>query len=358
MTLKVRKPTGVVPWPLVLIEGPEKCGKTWMSLQFSSCDKVGQMYVLDLGEGTTDEYRDIPGADFLVIDHDGSWRDIIDQVNEVRAVAQAAVDEGKPPVVLVVDTMTDEWTMLSDWANQRAKKTDTNAKKLKANPDAEISVSMNFWNDATNRHRKLMTLLLTFPGIVLITARGKEVAAVDDNGKPTGEKTYKVEGHKTLAFDATVWVRLSRESAPVIVGARSVRHGIRPGIDKPKPKPDFNLEWLIFEILGCDPGNAQTRDIKHLDASELTPEERGEDPAAAALLEAKQAVWELAQALGIKDVNQLAADYGKYNGGKAIGEATVEDLGQYAIELSQALETKRQEQAAADQATHEVANAA
>lgn len=342
MPVKSHKPSGVVPWPLVLVEGGEKVGKSYSALSLSTSDKVGPTWVIDLGEGTAEEYGAIPGADYEVCEHDGTWKDILARVGEVRGEAQRAHAANEPPVVLVIDSMTAEWSMLSDWANQRARRTETNQKKLAKNPDADITVSMNFWNDAATRHRKLMTMLLTFPGIVVITARGKEVAEVDDNGKPSGDKSYKVEGHKTLAFDASAWVRLSRDHPPLVVGMRSVKHGVRPGVDKPKPAPNFTLEWLVFDVLGCDPRRATARDVKPLDGGELTADERGVDSAAEELKAAKAAVWELAQAVGIKDAAALTADYAKYNDGKALAKATVEELGQYATELGQALDASRQ----------------
>ena len=116
---------------------------------------------------------------------------------------------------------------------------------------------MNLWNDAASRHRKLMTVLMTFPGIVLITARGGEVAAVEDGRPVEGKKAYRVEGHKSLAYDASCWVRLARDARPVVVGARSVHSGVRPGIDPPQAlASDWSLEWLIFDVLKCDPAEA------------------------------------------------------------------------------------------------------
>ena len=73
MTLKTRKPTGAVPWPLVLIEGEEKAGKTWACAEFTASPKVGRCFWIDLGEGAADEYGAIPGADYEVVEHDGGW---------------------------------------------------------------------------------------------------------------------------------------------------------------------------------------------------------------------------------------------------------------------------------------------
>lgn len=270
---RTRQPTGRVPWPLILIEGPEKSGKSWAAAQLSASDKVGKTYWLDLGEGAADEYGAIPGARYLVLEHDGTWASIMAQVAAVRHEADRAAQAGEPPTVLVIDSMTAEWELLKDWAANRAKGSATNQKRLAADPHAEIQVTFNLWNDATSRHRKLMTILMTFPGIVVMTGRGKEVAAMDANGRPIeGSKEYKVEGHKTLAFDASVWVRLSRDQEPMVIAARSVHTGIRPGTDKPQPMSDFTLERLVFDALRCGVGQSEARQVTPVQAGAESPD--------------------------------------------------------------------------------------
>lgn len=261
-TLKTRPPTGRVPYPLILIEGGEKAGKSWACAELSASPKIGQTFWVDLNEGAADEYGAIPGTRYQVVEHDGSWRALINNVDAVREIAQAAADAGEPPVALVIDSMTAEWDLLKDWAYQRACNSRRGREALAKDPDAEIDISMNYWNDANARHRALMTKLMTFPGIVVMTARGKETAALDANGKPiVGKKSYAVEGQKNIAHDASVWVRLSREHAPLVVGARSVHTGLRPGVDPPVKMPNFSLETLIFDALKCDPAEAHVRDL-------------------------------------------------------------------------------------------------
>lgn len=266
MAIRTRKPTGIAPYPLVLIEGPEKSGKSWAAAEFTASDKVGQSYWIDLGEGAADEYSAIPGADYLIVEHDGSWHDIIGQVTEIHAEAA----KSDKPVVMIIDSMTAEWELLKDWASMRARESKYAKQKLREDPNAEIKPSMNLWNDAGDRHHKLMRLLMTFPGIVVITARGKEVAALDSDGKPIpNAREYRVEGHKTLPYDASVWVRLSRDEPPTVIGCRSVHSGLRPGVDKPQHYPDFSLEHLIFDVLKIDPEAAQARDMTDLVADEV-----------------------------------------------------------------------------------------
>ncbi|MGI5414288.1 hypothetical protein [Actinomadura luteofluorescens] len=244
----------------------------------STSDRIGQMYWIDLGEGSADEYGAIPGADYLVVEHDGSYAQIYAALAEIHRLASAAQAKGEPPVVVVIDSMTAVWDLLKDWATERAKDSKSNKRKLAQDPNAEIKVSTNYWNDANSRHRKLMRLLMTFSGIALMTARGKDVAAMDESGQPVeGRKTYKVEGQKNLGYDSSCWIRLSRDERPLVVGCRSVHTGIRPGRDEPMTlDDDWTLESVIFDALRCDPAKAHVRDL--VDGQpERTPEQIREE---------------------------------------------------------------------------------
>lgn len=260
MTLRTRPPTGAVPWPLILVEGGEKSGKSWAAAVLSTSDKVGRTFWIDWGEGAADEYGAIPGTRFEVIEHDGTWTSIMEQVKAARDEAQKAVDNGEKPVVLVIDSMTAEWDDLKDWVDGKARRRDANRKKLERDPEAEIQITTDLWNLATSRHKELMRILMRFPGIVVMTAKGADQVAME-NGQPTKHRTWKVMGQKDLAYDASVWVRLSRTEHPLIVGARSVHAGIVPGEDKPKRIPELTLEQLVFDILKCDPKTAHVREL-------------------------------------------------------------------------------------------------
>ncbi|AXC34973.1 RecA-like DNA recombinase [Mycobacterium phage Sandalphon] len=261
MTLKTRPPTGAVPWPLILVEGGEKAGKSWAAAVLSSSEKVGRTLWIDWAEGAADEYGAIPGARYEVIEHDGTWTSIMEQVRAAKDEAQRAIDSGEKPVVLVIDSMTAEWDDLKEWVDIKARRRESNRKKLEKDPEAEIQITTDLWNLATARHKELMRVLMRFPGIVVMIARGADQVAME-NGKPTSQRTWKVEGQKNLAFDASVWVRLNRGEHPQIIGARSVHAGIIPGEDKPRRVPDLTLEQLVFDILKCDPKTAHVRELE------------------------------------------------------------------------------------------------
>ncbi|MCM6777745.1 AAA family ATPase [Nocardia sp. CDC159] len=255
MPLRTRKPTGAPSWPLILLEGAEKSGKSWAAAEFTASERIGRSLWLDLGEGIADEYAAIPGADYDVIMHDGTWHDILGQVTEAHAEARQALAAGEKPVLLVIDSMTALWALLKDWVHQRARSSRWAQRKLADDPNFEIRPSTNLWNDANDRHEQLMRLLMTFPGPVVMTARGKEVAVIDAGGNPIqGEKEYRVEAQKSISYQATAWVRMTRDTPPTIVGLWSVNHRVRPGVDQPQPLPEFSLEWLVFDLLGCGDG--------------------------------------------------------------------------------------------------------
>ncbi len=276
-TIHARKPTGRVAYPMLLVEGQEKAGKSWACAVLSSSPRVGQTYWLDLGEGGADEYGAIPGVRFLVLEHDGSYAQVLDQILAVKAEAARVKAAGEPPVVLVVDSITDLWTGLKAWVDERYRRSPSGQAKLRKDPDAELKPTQNLWNDANSRHRRVMTQLMTFPGIVVVTARGKEVTEVKD-GKPVegGAKVWAVEAQKDVPFDATLWLRMFRDHRPIVVGARSVHAGIRPG-EEPQPINEDHenlLDWLIFDILKVDPIGAAVRDMQHVSGGELTDDER------------------------------------------------------------------------------------
>jgi hypothetical protein len=308
--LKTRPPTGRVPWPLVLVEGPEKSGKSYAIAVLSASERVGQTYWLDLGEGSADEYGAVPGARYLVVDHNGTWADIYGAVEAIHTEAARANAAGEPPVVLAIDSMTAEWELLKDWATNRARK-----RRGVSDPNAEVKVAMDLWNDANARHAKLMRLLMTFPGIAIMTARGKPIAMIGDDGKPVeGRKEYKVEGQKSLAFDASCWVRLDRDEPGQVVGLRSVHAGIRPGRDRPKDLPDdWTLEWLVFDALRCDPTGSHARKLTEIRPGDDAPESPRFTALALAIdsapdLEALRKQWEqIGPALADQEISDAEA---------------------------------------------------
>lgn len=325
--IKSRRPTGLVDWPLLLLEGDTKSGRTYRSLVFAACGRLSMTYVLELGERTADQYGAIvlcshcseavleadkgwvhtrgrkpacrgrsrekaePGAvlgdHYQVLEHDGTYADQMEQMQAVWAEAERAQKAGEKPVGLVVDTATAFWAQLSDWVDARARKTKTNARKLAEDPNALIKAPNNLWNDANDRHADAVRLWQSFPGPVILIAGGREVAVIGPDGNPVeGEKTWKVEAQNRLPYAATAWVRVLRSGPPLLIGAQSIYIGMVPGEDEPEPMPDFTIEDFIFNRLRCDPATAVARVMPVLSGGEVEEGHSPEDEAEA--LKARQ----------------------------------------------------------------------
>jgi hypothetical protein len=279
--LRTHAPTGRIPWPLILLEGSEKAGKSWSIAEFSRSERIGTLYWIDLNEGAAEEYGAVPGANYQVVELDtGDYHEVLHVLEVLHKEATRARDAGEKPVALGIDSGTAIWNGLKDWASGRARSSSRGRSLLRADPHAEVKISTTIWNDAGNRWRKIQTLLVTFPGPVIITARGKEVAVIGPDGNPVeGQKTWSVECHRDLPFTATAWVRMQRTAPPTVIGARSVHAGIKPGADDPKPIEDPRaegrlVEWLIFDALRVDPAQVGSRDFREFTGGDLTEEEK------------------------------------------------------------------------------------
>ena len=167
MTLRTRKPTGKAPWPLVLLAGREKCGKSFTASKFSGSDLIDRTFYIEIGEGSADQYGAIPGARYEIVEHDGSWADILRAIEE--AVAEPTPN-GKPHA-LVLDSMTELWGLLSDEQESIAKKR------------GKDTVTMDQWNAAKKRWRKIIDAARRNRGPVIFTARYNEVTVMR-HGKP------------------------------------------------------------------------------------------------------------------------------------------------------------------------------
>lgn len=263
-------------YPLILVEGGEYAGKTTQAFELAELAEPGaladgavpivsQTYVIAVGEDV-DEFREIaPSA--LKLPHDGTWHQIIGCVDWVAARAREAVDAGHPPVLLIIDSMTKIWDLLSQWAENRARTADSNRTRLALDPNAAVDVHPSYWTPANRRHDQLVAKLTTMPAIVVVTARAGMVTVIDERtGNPTKEREYRVRMQKDLGYATQAWVRVSQNEYPQIVGLRRVRGGIRPRKDDPlfvDPRTDrfkgvkFSLEWLLRHVLKFDAATAR-----------------------------------------------------------------------------------------------------
>ena len=241
--LKTRTPTGQVAYPLLLVEGGEKVGKTYAALSLSASDRVGRTFVLELDEPTADEYA--PLGDFEILEHNGTYSSILGQL---EAAAAVPMEDGKPNVI-ILDTGTALWKLLSRWAEHRARTSKRGQKQLAEDPDAEVDVAMNLWNDATDRWYNVIYLLRNWAGIGVMVARSKETAKVVNGNPVAGQTEYKIEAQKSTANEVSAVVRMENGHVARLMAVRSLHVDVPPrGLVLDPSNP---LEHLVFNVLGA-----------------------------------------------------------------------------------------------------------
>jgi hypothetical protein len=236
-----RRPTGKPSWPILLIAGGEKAGKSYSSAQASASDLIGRTLWVGIGEDDPDEYGLIPGADFEIVEHDGTYRDIL--AATTWATQQASPD-GRP-VLVVLDSASRLWDLLCDMAqeeaNERARRKAEKERRPPSTDDADIS--MLEWNVAAGRWANVIDALRDHQGPSIVTARLEEVTVVE-RGKPTTEKRMKVKAHKSLPYDVGGIVELPERGRAFLTGVRTVRMQIPERI----PLPGFTVDKLWRDL--------------------------------------------------------------------------------------------------------------
>lgn len=304
MTYTTRKPTGKVPWPIMLVAGTEKAGKTYAAAEASASELVGRTYWITIGEDQPDEYALIEGADFDIVEHDGTYRSILGAVS--WAVTQPKVD-GKPNLI-VLDSAGRMWALLSDQAqataNERAKR------KNKTIGADGAQITMDLWNNAKQRWGHILDALRIHDGPVVLTARLDQVSVVDDRGEPTRDKTWKVQAEKNLPFEVGVIVHLRAFGDAYLTGVRSLRF-------RPTPNEYTKLDGFKVHDLWVNLGLAEGAGVR--DHAGVTPQ--GETSERDALLEQIKAAATAAKI----DLGVVSKEWADAHDGQYIAEAT--DLG-------------------------------
>lgn len=248
MTLKIRKPSGKPPWPMILLAGSEKSGKSWSAAEFSSSDLIGRTFWIEIGEGSADQYGAMPGARYEIIDHDGSYQQIL---TACREAAEEPAVKGKPNAI-VIDSMTELWELLCNEQQQAA-----NVRRNAA-PGTDATINMDQWNAAKRRWRRVIDALRVHDGPVILTARFEKVtvvgpdgkpAVVIENGRPTKTpvpKEWKVRAEKNLPFEVDGIVELPKPRQAYLNGMRSVVLQVPAGGHM--PLPDFTIDKLFRDL--------------------------------------------------------------------------------------------------------------
>ena len=242
--LKTRKPTGKPPWPMIVVAGAEKTGKSWSGAEFSASDLIDRTFWVEIGEGAADQYGALPGARYEIVEHDGTYQGIGNAL--WAATRQPRGEDGKPHAI-VVDGVTALWDMLSDEAqgiaNARAKKlAESKGRKV---PVGDRTITTDLWNGAKKRWARVIDMLRKYDGPVILLAR-LELVTVMKGDTPTTEKTWKIRAEKNLPHEADAVVRFTAPRKAELTGVRSVVLQLEPG--EAMPLPDFTLDGLLREL--------------------------------------------------------------------------------------------------------------
>jgi hypothetical protein len=232
----LRKPTGKPSWPVLLLAGREKAGKSYQAALASTSDLIDRTFWVGFGEKDPDEYGAIKGARFEIAEHDGS---LVDLQNTIRYLN--SIPAGDKPHMLVIDSATRIWNTLGDKATFLA------VKRGSTDRNGEPIVGMDLWNKVTREWLAIMTLVRAHKGPVILTARLDTVTVMDDHGKPTKAKSEKVKGQKDLAYDVDAIVEMPERGTAELTGARSVLYNL----PSRTVLPDFTVDGL-WRKLGLD----------------------------------------------------------------------------------------------------------
>lgn len=242
MTLKTRQPTGRPGWPILLIAGVEKAGKSYAAAAASASDLIGQTYWIGFGEQDPDEYGQI--GRFEIVEHEGTYRDLLRAIDDVNAVPA-----GEKPTLLVIDSMTPVWDLLKDEVQEAAWRAASAKAARQRQPfdkaADEVKPSMDLWNLAAQRWGHIMSATKAHQGPVILTARLDEVSEVERNA-PTGRKEWTIKAHKSLPYDVSAIVEMRAYRDALIRGVRSLRWQAAP--DELVPVRDFTVAGLWERI--------------------------------------------------------------------------------------------------------------
>lgn len=212
----IRRPSGIPAAPLIMLSGLPKTGKSVVAYELGLSERIHKSWVLDMGEGSADEYGDADSP-YEIVEWGRSFSDLRDTIRWL--IAQPC-----PPDKLnaiTIDSTTEVWDGLKDRASERAKKSKKNAAALEVDPDYEVDVSMPYWNDAKDTWASLLSPLKLAPHIVGIAVVATDVVNEVVGGVPTNRKVTSYQCEKTLPRVATAHVSVRQDHSVHLVDVRS-----------------------------------------------------------------------------------------------------------------------------------------
>jgi hypothetical protein len=268
--LRTSKPQPAQPYPFLVVAGTPSAGKTYTLLEAARSDLIGRTFVLTLGEERPDAFREIAGDDFEMIDHDGTYDDMLGQIREVKA--EPMVD-GKPNY-LAFDGGTALHTLIRSQsqaiANRRA--VTAAARHRSPIPVGDVKLTGDLWDMIRDQWATIIHELRTMPGPTAMSVRLEE-KTVSIDGVETAEKVWRMRAGENLQYDATAIIEMSRRGDYVLTKQNTPGSGFMGN----RPWPDFTLDAFWRSVgLGTKEFGVRRFETPRLDPS-LTTDTTGRD---------------------------------------------------------------------------------
>ncbi|MEU4804399.1 hypothetical protein [Actinosynnema sp. NPDC023587] len=270
--LTTRRPTGAAPWSRVLLSGEAGVDPGWVAAEFSGGHRLVTTYWLEVGTGRTgDMYAAVPGADYELLEHDGSWSEIYEQLCAAWELAREVAEDGGLSTGLVVNGTSGIWQMLCSFADTLSRRRAASAlirDGLDPAPayssEIKVEIDPDVWTLVGARHRQFMAKVLTWPGPVILTAW-------EDR---TADGRWDLKAQPSLGWDVTAWVRFTQDERPEIVALNTAVHGRSTAAERAALREEFTLDRLVWTWSGCDLSTPMPV-VRVLDADQVMP---GEQP--------------------------------------------------------------------------------
>ncbi|MFE6185449.1 hypothetical protein ACFQ6U_13590 [Streptomyces sp. NPDC056465] len=287
-----RKPTGRPNPPIVLLAGPEMTGKGHEAAVGTASDLVATTYWVQVGgiSGTADYYGQIDGARYEIVDHDGSFDDILDALR--WAISQPPAEDGRRNMV-VIDDVSSVWDLLGDEvahiSRKRAeRRAQSNGQRTARLDDPYVDEERDLWGHAKDRWGEMLWLLRRHNGPTLLIAR-QEIITAYESDKPTRHHTRRIKAEKNIraAVDAVVEFHAVGEAYVTGMHAMPTHFKIQPGWTYRYEGVDTLLRQLGYEDAAESRAVTEARPCAYLGERPLiaqpsSPQQQQQAPAAQA----------------------------------------------------------------------------
>ncbi|MDM4761916.1 hypothetical protein QT381_02715 [Galbitalea sp. SE-J8] len=261
MALNLTKPTGRPSWPVVLLDGGPGAGKSYAIAVASGSELVDGCIWVNFGEKRPDEYAEVPGANFAIAEHDGTYEGLLETLTEAVALGQ-----GEKPRLLALDSATKLWESINVATQAKADAQATARADARGRvPVLPAEVTPELHVEARERWQRIVDTLQAHQGPVIVTARAEDASIVDDSGTIIVQKS-RVLAQKSLGFEAGAIIDMPERGRAIL---RKIVSARKP-MDAAEEWPDFTVDAL-WRRLGLHEGaDARTYD-RAVQSPQLSP---------------------------------------------------------------------------------------